>query len=282
MSKLGASIDKYSKEVLRIKTEESSRWAKRFKESNRCLENLKEEIAEKNLSVALDIYLQKKNGDLEISKLMMKMAHVSKINNVYQTELENWCKIVLKASEIIQENFLILRSVGELDSEMQEKLQMLGKLLQGQRNVKFADDEQIISGPILASTGSNSDVHEIAGLQNMMNLTDCSGGDDVMISPLSAKKRINNNEMDESEGNSKKAKNSAADDYPFIKPKALKSINFDQPVSIPKIAIEKVTDMNTTFDLAGPGGSNVLGERFNKDPPRPSSSALTVKCKKYP
>lgn len=246
MSRLEASIEKYSKEASRIKNEESSRWIKRFKEASRGLEHLKKEIADQGMTEVLDVYLQKKNAELDNSKLLMKAAHVHKINNVYQNEMENWSKVVVKASEIIQQNFLLLRSMGELDNAMIEKMQLLGKLLQGERSVKFAET---IEQPATEAPES---------LNNIMNLSDYSN-DEAQQSPVSAKKRLNVDDNDaELENDSKKSKNLAAgEDFQFLRPKAMKSINFGAAPTQPN-------DMNVTFDLnvAGPSGSKtVLSER---------------------
>lgn len=258
----------------RIKTEESSQWEKRFKEAYRCLKNLKHEIAEKKLIVVLDIYLQKKNADLEISKLLVKIAHVNKINSVYQAEVENLYKIVLKASEVVQENFLLLRSTGELDSEMLDKLQILGKLLQGQRSVKFA------FVPVDASAGLNPDPTEITPLQNMMNLSDWSEADDATLSPLSSKKRNNDDDKEEMKTtDSKRAKHSTeTGEYSFLRPKAVKSINFDQVTSMSKNA-SGMGALNVTFDLAGAEASKILEERSNNESSTSSSSTSILKCR---
>lgn len=243
------SIDKYSKEANGFKVEESSRWAKRFKEANRRLESLKDEIAERKIS-DLDLYLQKKNSELEVSKLTMKTVHANKINSVYQIEMENWYKIVSKASEIIQGNFLLLRSTGELDSEMLEKLQTLAKLLQGQRNVKFADDDQSVLEADGGASGINVEHPERETLQNIMNLTDFSPND----SPVSNKKRNIEEDCNNDLLSSLKKQKSSAED-PFIRPKALKSINFDQQITNNSNGTSGTSDMNITFNLAGASGS---------------------------
>ena len=191
---------------------------------------------------ALEVYLQKKSADLENSKLQMKTAHVNKINSVYQNETENWNKVMIESAGIIQQNFLLLRSMGELDNSMLDKLQHLLKLLQGERSVKFAE------------------VTDSLNIHNIMNLTDC-GNEEVQQSPVSSKKRLNDD--NDLENESKKSKNlEVCEEFQFLRPKALKSINFD---SAPAPNVE--TGMNITFDLnvAGPSGSkSVLSERSNR------------------
>jgi hypothetical protein len=258
LSRLEASIEKYSKEASRIKNEDSSRWIKRFKEASRTMDNLKREIAEQGMSSALDTYLQKKTSDLENSKLLMKTAHVNKINSVYQNEMENSSKVVVKAAEILQQNFLLLRSMGELDNAMVEQLQALGKLLQGERSVKFAESE----APTVP------EATECLTFHNIMNLTDY-GSDEVAQSPMSAKKRLNDD--DELENESKKSKNqTAGEDFQFLRPKAMKSINFGAATSS--------SEMNVTFDMhaAGPSGPKpILSERSN----RPATTPGVMKSK---
>lgn len=243
-----------------------SRWGKRFKDANICLESLKKEIVEQNLSSALEHYLAKKNFELENSKLVMKSAHVNKINNVYQMEMESWNKIGLKASEVIQENYLLMRSMGELDNEMLEKLQTLRKMLQGQRSVKFAEDQIDVS----TTANSNPDAVEHLTYQ----ITDISDSEEVVESPISAKKRAN--DESEMEKDSKKSKNSCApsDNFQFLRPKALKSINFDAVPSLPMVNGDH--DLNITFDLNPAGPSSALAERTNKTTLASSSTALAV------
>lgn len=244
------------------------RWGKRFKDANRCLDILKDEIAEQSLNSVLDEYLQKKNTELENSKLVMKSAHINKINTVYQMEMDNWNKISLKASEIVQDNFLLLRSMGELDNEMLEKLQSLVKLLQGQRNVKFAEDEP--------TTNSNPDATGCLSY-HISDLSDYAS-DEVVQSPLSVKKRCN--EESELENESKKTKNSSTSDFQFLRPKALKSINFGSLSTMPTPMNTEPSDdhnLNITFDLLVPGSSIALAERTNHtDLPASSSSASAV------
>jgi hypothetical protein len=174
----------------------------------------------------------------------MKTAHVNKINNVYQNEMENSSKVVLKAAEILQQNFLLLRSMGELDNSMVDQLQTLAKLLQGERSVKFAESE--------APTAPEAT--ECLTFLNIMNLTDFPS-DEVHQSPVSAKKRLNNDD-DDLENDSKKSKNqTAGEDFQFLRPKALQSINF---------GVASSSEMNVTFDMnvAGPSGSKpALSER---------------------
>lgn len=270
--KLEASIDKYSKEVLRIRNEETTRWTKRFKEANRCLVNLKKEITEQNLNFALDLYLQKKNVEFENSKIVMKSLHVFKINNVMQMEMDNWNKIGLKAMEIIQENYLLMRSMGELDNEMFEKLQALRKMLQGQRNVKFADDEQADAVNFNAEAVDGFSCH-ISDLSDYVS-------EDVDQSPHSVNKRsIEDNEL---EKDSKKSKNSSAptDDFQFLRPKAMKSINFDSVPTMPIAnGIDVDHDMNLTFDLNTAGPSSILAERTNKTTLLAPSSSTSAASK---
>lgn len=261
LSRLEASIEKYSKEASRIRNEDSSRWIKRFKEAGRDLDILKREIAEQGMSTALDVYLQKKTVELENAKLHLKTVHVHKINSVYQNELDNWNKVVIQAAEIIQQNFLLLRSMGELDNGMLDKLQRLGKLLQGERSVKFVE----MDAP------NSAEANDCLNIQNIMHLTDYMH-DESHHSPISAKKRLNEDEKLENEA--KKSKNEVSgENFQFLRPKALKSINFG---SAPLVNTDH--DMNVTFDLNAPGPSGskpVLIERSN----RPATSSGAIKSK---
>lgn len=231
------------------------------------MDTLKMEIQEKGLDVVLDDYVQKKDVELENSKLQMKMMHVDKVNNVYQLEMENTNKTVMEAIEIIQENFLLLRSMGELDNSMNEKLQSLSKLLQGQRNVKFADD-----GLMDVAQSTYQDSGE--ALHHIVEISDYS--DEELTYAAQPSKRKPSNDSG-AEKDSKKSKNSApSDDFQFLRPKALKSINFE-PDSILKVGGND-HELNTTFDLqSGPSGSKILTDRLNKVSAG-SSSSSSSKC----
>lgn len=261
MFRLGASIDKYKKEVSRIRTEESSRWAKRFKEAKGALDSLKEEILEKGMQADLEHYIQQKDVELENSKLLLKTMHVDKVNNVYQMELENSNKSLLIAIEIVQGNYLLLRSMGELDNSMEEKLQGLLKALQGQRNVKFAEEET-------ADVAQASSTHpeSVDPLHQIVEPIDLSDDE----SSVSATKRRPSND-DDLQNDSKKSKNSLAprDDFQFLRPKAVKSINFDAVKAGGSLSNH---DLNTTFDLhSGPG--KLLSDRVNSASSSSASSA---------
>lgn len=260
-----ASIDKYGKQAARIKNEDMSRWVKRFKEANRGLDSLKREIKEQNMDVSLDLYIQKKNTDLEISKTIMKANHVNKINNMYQAEMDNLKKVMILSSEIMQDNYLLMRASGELDKSMKEKLHLLVKLLQGQRNVKFADDDiathtTVVSAeesPSPSSSPEHEDNNDCITFQNIMNLSDyaddmpCSSGllkrpnidvdeEDYEIVPIETKKSKNSSSAE------------AMADFTFVRPKAMKAINFNAVAvkgKCSKMEIDDNSHLNATFEL---------------------------------
>lgn len=188
---------------------------------------------------------------------------------MYQAEMENLNKTVCKAAEIIQENFLLLRSKGEVDNSMFEKLVALGKLMQGRRTVKFLDE-----GAAATESAEHNEEPENLIFHNIMNLTDLSSVPDGQ-SPVVMKKRFNdlNGDEDELENESKKTKNSAQPEpFQFSQPKAMKSINFE---SLAPVSSTHSHDLNMTFDLnAIPAPeTKVLSERLNK--PVSSSSSAT-------
>lgn len=178
----------------------------------------------------------------------MKSAHVNKINSAFQSELERWNEIAVKSAEVLQDNYLVLRSLGELDKGMLGKMQTLSKILNGQRNVKFAEDE-VYTAPLAV----NSEAAETLALKNILNLSD-----DLLQSPASVKKRPN--EDSDHEYESKKSKNSeATTSFQFLRPKALKSINFDGASTS---AQTNDRDLNITFDLADCKAPNDLTDVF--------------------
>lgn len=204
------------------------------------IESLRREINEKNSS-ALSDYLRLKDIELENLKLNVKIAHVNKVNGICQHENDGWLKIASQSSTIIQENYLLLRSSGDLDNGMKDKLTNLLKLIQGERNVKFLDET---SPPV--------DIFEL-------NL--CDWREDMGKTPQSARKRAN--DLSESvESEAKKSKRSSSSNQ-FLRPKAVKAINF----AATKSENEAAHDLNVTFDAGSSNPSTsakVLADKGNR------------------
>lgn len=190
---------------------------------------------------------------------------------MYQAELDNSNKTICKAAEIIQENFLLLRSMGEVDNSLFQKLVAIGKLMSGRRTVKFYEQEAAAANESVMQ----ADAPESVTVNNMMNLTDDLGNLTDGQSPMSMKKRFNdlNGGDSEHENESKKAKSAdEPEPFQFPQPKAVKSINFNAVA--PKASTH---DLNITFDLnAVPAAEpKVLSEKLNK-PSSSSSSASST------
>lgn len=255
LSKLDKTIDKFSKEIAR-KNEDLSKWTKRFSDIMRALECLKAEIREANLYNELETYLEKKHAEAENAKLIMKIEHMNKVNNEYKIETENLTNIVTKACEVIQENYLLLRSMGELDNATLDKFQKIVKLLQGQRSVKFAEDDITLNH---IGTEDNLTFQHL-------DLSHCN--ENHLQSPsVMSRKRVNGEEMEIDDFDTKKLKN---DDL-FVKPKALKAINFDNV---------KQSDMNATFDMDIQPLKNLPGPSRNRVPTTSTSSSAAIKGEK--
>lgn len=269
LARLTASIDKYTKEVERIKSEELLQNLKKFKEATRELNFLKSEIQRNEKIEALNTYMRLKDLELERSKTFQKMTHVNKINSIYHVEVSNYQNALSHSVQILQDKFLVLRSLNEIDNKLLDNLAHLGRLLLGQRSVKFADGKA-------SNTSECSNFEGISDIQNIMNLTDF-GSDETSSSPVSAKKRAN--EDLETEKESKKSKPSV--DFPFARPKAVQSINFNSASTLK--APNNNHDMNITFNLEQNQCSSsslpALVERSNKvSSVKTAPSAL--KCKK--
>lgn len=205
------------------------------------LDCLNKEIIDQNMAKQLDLYMQKKSVEVENSKLHMKMSHTLKICSIYDHETEDWNKFANAAAETLQDNFLLLRSMGELEESMNGKYQALSKMLLGLRTVKFAEDE-LTSAAI--SVCSSSEASDCPNFHNIMNLSD-----DLMQTPQSGKKRHGN--AHEADIESKKAKR--FEEFDFARPKALKSINFDSSTARAAPVSDGSTLMNMTFDLNSGG-----------------------------
>lgn len=229
------------------------------------MEQLKREIAEKKMTAALSPYLQMKNLELENSKMAVKIAHVLKVNNLHMHETQYWANIMQLSGEIIQDNFLLLRSMGEIGGNMKQKYQTLSKLLQGQRTVKFAEDE-----PTLAAS------HAVPEIADVLQLA----SNDEMLTTPNKKRGPEDDDEEMLENDPKKLKNSTAmEDFQFIRPAALKSINFDSMHSMNSVSSMKNDyDLDTTFDLNGHAVNEtvILSERSNQATTSSMSSMSSI------
>ena len=222
------------------------------------------------METALRIYMQKKDSDLENSKLAMKTSHVNKINGIYQVETDSLHKIILKGMEIVKENNLLLRSYEAVDKNLAEKYKVLNRLLNNQRHVKFADEESYAM--------SSNEVESPDGLAygNIMNLTDYSQ-DEVTDSPVQAAKKRGINE-DDFDNDLKKSKNSVAplEDFQFSQPKSVKNLNFG---SVHSSDVDSDLGLNTTYDLAATTSfykpKIILSEMTNKASSTSTSSTAS-------
>lgn len=77
---------------------------------------------------------------MDVCRNNMKCTHVNNINSLYHSEDEHWRKALHLSCEIIQENFYLLKANQLLSFHMQEKMEKLVKLNQGQHSVKFEDE----------------------------------------------------------------------------------------------------------------------------------------------
>lgn len=77
---------------------------------------------------------------MDVCRSNMKCTHVNNINSLYHSEDEHWRKAIHLSCEIIQENFYLLKANQLLSFHMQEKMEKLVKLNQGQHSVKFEDE----------------------------------------------------------------------------------------------------------------------------------------------
>lgn len=230
---MNASIDKYLKEAERIKDDELARWIQRSIEAGKVCIMLKGEIIDKKLLPDLTNYLAKKRNDVAMSELKLKSEHMNKINSVYQREVSNYAQIIINSAELLQENFLVLRSCGELDNSMIERLANLEKLMLGVRGVKFVEETDLPAPEVKLGRLSTLPGYEQDG------------------TPTSAqRKRSNKQEEDDMLANEqKKSKVSTAlEDFQFARPSAMKSINFGPSSTTP---MQAVLNLNQTFDIDG-------------------------------
>lgn len=206
-----------------------------------------------------------KEAEVDNGKLGMKINHMNKIFSEYKIETEIMSNTIIKACEVIQEDYLLLRSLKELDNDTLEKYQKIVKMLQGQRSVKFADDDSNLTSNI---------TDENVAFQTLNVTSD----DDhhYLVSPTLVSRKRANGTDEEDDHDSKKSKN----DFEFARPKAIKSIQFDSIA--PPSTTEKFDgnfDMNATFNLDS-GQLPILNERTNSLAPG-SKFAPKSKMKNY-
>lgn len=219
------------------------------------IEGLRREVNDKNLP-ALSDYLRMKDIELENLKLNVKISHLNKVNGICQHENDGWLKIASQASTIIQETYLLLRSSGDLDNGMKDKLTVLLKMIQGDRNVTFLDE---VSQPV--------DIFEL-------NL--CDWCEEMGKSPHSLRKRANDLSQSE-ESEAKKSKSSSAGTQ-FLRPKAVKAINFAGAYQPPN-DINAQHDLNVTFNAGSPKPVASTSTKILADKGNRIAAASTVKRK---
>ncbi|XP_052893601.1 kinesin-like protein KIF18A [Anopheles moucheti] len=165
IAKLEASIDRCGKQVANQQVDKS-RWRERLRHARRNRNALREEVMQSELATVLKGYLSGKEAEIEAVTSTLWKDHVLQMSFTYDQENKLWQNIMLLSGDIIQQNYLLLRSMDRLDNITVEKLKRLVKLNQRQRGVTFFDDDcQQDRNDIDLSTNS---------LDDIANLSDCS------------------------------------------------------------------------------------------------------------
>lgn len=154
---MGASIGKFAKQAEACQTDKG-RWMERYMSAKAELIQLKKQITDKvgadslssaasltpnpfcppqKVAVLLQPYLKYKREELEKSQITCRSDHYSKINRIFNLELENSRKAVDLSGDIIQNTYLLLSANMMLNDDMERKMGQLYKLHDGQRGVKF-------------------------------------------------------------------------------------------------------------------------------------------------
>lgn len=220
ISRIEASIEKSTKQLHKHK-EDLNRWAKRYRDAEKALTSLKQEMVSSNPDRALNLYVERKDSDLQQNKINLKFTHMQKINSIYNMEFEHWKEMTNTGFALLNQFYLLIRANGKADKEMKEQISKLYKLCQGrQKVVKFLEDE--------VTTNNDKENAELS-FGTMTSITDSpvkSGSD----APSTGKKRPNSDSDTRNGHVTKMAKVGAnsGNKKPstFVKPKAVKSINF--------------------------------------------------------
>uniref|UniRef100_A0A336KW17 CSON001206 protein n=1 Tax=Culicoides sonorensis TaxID=179676 RepID=A0A336KW17_CULSO len=271
ITRIEASIDRSVKQLTKHK-EDMNRWAKRHHEAERSLENLKQEILESSSGsdLALQYYIQQKDTELQKNKMKLKLAHMEKINVIYNQEFEHWKDMATSGFELLNQLYLLVRASGRADKEMQNQITKLYKLCQGrQKVVKFLEDE----------VHQESEPNDMK-MDSMENITESPQSTITSTNkteqPSTGKKRPFSDDAIQRSGNKIMKVNPVKKTTPgtFVKPKAVKAINFTSKqdskttsvFKVPTVApIQKTTmtgfnvthtinpdNLNSTFDIESP------------------------------
>uniref|UniRef100_A0A182N7G0 Kinesin motor domain-containing protein n=1 Tax=Anopheles dirus TaxID=7168 RepID=A0A182N7G0_9DIPT len=165
IAKMEASIDRCGKQVTNQQADKS-RWQERYRQSLRNRNALREEVMQTELATVLKNYLGGKDAEIEAVRSTLWKDHVLQMSFTYDQENKLWHNIMMLSGDIIQQNYLLLRSMDRLDNVTLDKLKRLVKLNQRQRGVTFFDDDcQQGRADIDLSSDSMDDI---------ANLSDCS------------------------------------------------------------------------------------------------------------
>ncbi|KAL9700671.1 hypothetical protein quinque_004112 [Culex quinquefasciatus] len=196
-----------------------NRWAKRYRDALRSVEALRSEVNSSELAPLLSFHMTARASEIDAAKSHLKKSHMMKINIIYIDENRQWEKIMQLSAEIIQQNYLLLRSMGRLDNVMLEKMERLVKLDHCQRGVKFTDDDD--QGELMKEVNITD-----TSIEEITNLSDCyDGGADDMEMDCGVKRLKDDDDESEPEHDFKKHKYEA-NMAEFKKPKALRPLNF--------------------------------------------------------
>uniref|UniRef100_A0A182I6D3 Uncharacterized protein n=1 Tax=Anopheles arabiensis TaxID=7173 RepID=A0A182I6D3_ANOAR len=166
IAKMEASVDRCGKQVANQQADKT-RWQERFRQSLRSRNALRKEIAQSELATVLKGILTGKDAEIEALQATLYKEHVLQMSFTYAQENKLWHNIMVLSGDIIQQNYLLLRSMDRLDNVTYDKLKRLVKLNQRQRGVTFFDDDCKQQDRNDIDLSSNS-------LDDIANLSDCS------------------------------------------------------------------------------------------------------------
>ncbi|XP_050073738.1 kinesin-like protein KIF18A [Anopheles maculipalpis] len=178
IAKLEATIDRYGKQVANQQAD-TSRWKERLRHARRHRNALREEVLQCELAPVLKGYLSGKEAEIEALTATLWKDHVLQMSFTYDQENKLWQNIMMLSGDIIQQNYLLLRSMDRLDNATLDKLKRLVKLNQRQRGVTFFDDDCQQDHRNDIDLSSNS-------LDDIANLSDCCSDDAIDFPPDNA------------------------------------------------------------------------------------------------
>ena len=141
LKRIETAKDKYAK-LAQSQEETMDSWRASYKEFRHELAILRNEIDKSPMAPYVHLHMKALQSEFTALASKIKNDHLLKIHNLYRIESDIWKETMTLGGEIIQENYLLLKSMDCLDNVILEKMESLAKLHQAHHAVKFSDEDE--------------------------------------------------------------------------------------------------------------------------------------------